>query len=274
MNLLPRPVSIVALRGGFGNQLFAWAYGQGLRSHGHSVIYDPGNRLGRGFALRDLIPRRQLLPLPALFWRQIVKLVPSGPRFFRAMLLLEDQREPSVAPIAASAGFRFHWGYWQSSDYFQTVREEVFDSLVHWLNVDVRENLSECAIHVRRGDYVSDIGAASVMGTLPLNYYCRAIKRMKSVGYSKFVVYSDDRDWVKENLLPMDSSIEIAETDAAEDFAQMARSGALITANSSFSWWAAFLVSSLGGEVIAPREWFADSTMDSTRLIPDTWISL
>lgn len=168
----------------------------------------------------------------------------------------------------------FHWGYWQSLDYFFDVKKDVYKELIEWLDLPVRDKPTECAIHVRRGDYVSDSGAAAVMGVLPLSYYVRSIGHMKSLGYSKFVVYSDERAWVSEHLLPLDSALRLADTDEAEDFSNMARSGALITANSSFSWWAGFLVESAGGKVVAPQAWFADPGMHSSRVVPDSWTAL
>lgn len=267
-----RPISVVALRGGFGNQLFAWAYGQGLRSKGFSVLYDPGNRLGRGFALSGLIPRRRIFPLPAFFWRKLVRSRPGVEAASRILRAENQLLSPNLT--TQQSALTFYWGYWQSLDYFCDAKHEIYKKLIAWLDLPVRDKVTECAIHVRRGDYVSDSGAAAVMGVLPLSYYVRSVRHMKSLGYKSFVVYSDERSWVRENLLPLDPTLRLADTDESDDFSNMARSGALITANSSFSWWAGFLVENAGGSVVAPRVWFADAGMNSSRIIPDAWTAL
>jgi len=273
MKLHLPPVSVIALRGGYGNQLFAWAYGQGLKSKGHVVVYDPGSRLGRGFALDGLIPATARLPLPAAFWRRIALLDSSWPRRCKLLVNIEDQQK-TPSHFSASSGVLLHWGYWQSADYFSSVQEKVAHSLTRWLNIDPNDRYSECAIHVRRGDYVSDPAAATIMGTLPLSYYRSAIEQMKDRGFSHFVVYSDDRGWVEDNLVPLDENIRVAASDPEQDFVNMAKSSGLITANSSYSWWAGFIASFFGATVIAPRRWFADTTLDSSRIAPQSWTTL
>lgn len=273
MKSLLRPVSIVALRGGFGNQLFAWAYGQGLKSRGHVVLYDPGTRLGRGFALEGLIPRAAKLPLPAALWRRIRRLNSSVLKKLGVSVNLEDQRKPPFLGLV-HRGLMFHWGYWQSDDYFRGSRDEITSSLTKWLDIEVGDRHNECAVHVRRGDYVSDPDAAAVMGILPLGYYRSAIDYMKTQGFREFVVYSDDRGWVEANLLPLDDSIRVAASDPCQDFENMAKSSALITANSSYSWWAGYIASASGSSVVAPKRWFADTTLDSSRIAPKSWTTL
>jgi len=269
-----RPVSIVALRGGFGNQLFTWAYGQELVRDGHFVLYDRGDGLGRGFALEGLIPKSRLIHLPTVAWRKIAGIGSTSILRNRSFLKVEDQ---SLPPDLENRDTRFvslHWGYWQSMDYFSQSKDNVFEKVVRWLAVALDGAAETCAIHVRRGDYVSDPSAAAVMGTLSLSYYKRAILLMKQRGFADFVVYSDDRTWAIANILPLDDAIRIAETADDEDFNRMAGSGGLITANSSFSWWAAFVVSMSGGQVVAPRDWFADSTLNSSRIVPNTWTAV
>lgn len=240
---------------------------------GHVVAYDPGSRLGRGFSLRGLIPRRRLLPVPAAAWRRLINAKVKGSAVVRKIpVLIEDQ---SVPPVLSNTQpfLSFHWGYWQSLDYFFESKGRVQEELARWLELPPAPR-DECAVHVRRGDYVSDSGAAAVMGVLPLSYYAQAIEHMKSIGYKDFVVYSDDRPWVVEHLQVMDPAIRVADTSDTEDFLHMASSKALVTANSSFSWWAGFLVESRGGDVLSPKAWFADPQMDSSRLIPETWMTL
>lgn len=274
MRFACRPISIVALRGGFGNQLFAWAYGQELERRGHFVFYDPGQKLGRGYALRSLIPKRQVLPIPAAFWRRVSEPRSIAARLIKGSLRFEDQSRPPESVPTKFPVINFHWGYWQSLDYFHATKAHVNEKLRVWLDLPSQIRPIECAVHVRRGDYVSDPKAAAVMGTLSVDYYKQAIQLMKQKGYTEFVVYSDDKEWAIENIVSLDPLARIATTNESSDFLQMANSAALVTANSSFSWWAAFIVSEAGGDVVSPKTWFADPAMDSARLVPDRWLRL
>jgi hypothetical protein len=112
------------------------------------------------------------------------------------------------------------------------------------------------SVHVRRGDYVSDKNANSLMGVLPVNYYLSAIRHMReNVKDAYFYFFSDDLDWVKDNV-QTDANCEFVEagTDYIElDLMSQCRHN--VIANSSFSWWGAFLNQNPEKIVVAPRQW-------------------
>ncbi|UTT68794.1 alpha-1,2-fucosyltransferase [Arthrobacter sp. DNA4] len=261
--------SIVPLRGGFGNQLFCWAYGLGLKAHGDRVIYDTGGQLGRGFALDGLIDRKETCKLPNKLWRS----VGSTSTFWKALpwvtTVVEDEsRPPRLCDTGGSLAL--HWGYWQSHDYFEETSDEIHGRLAEWVGWNDIPMQSHCAVHVRRGDYVSDAGAAAVMGAQPLHYYELAMDRMREQGFDDFVVYTDDRQWASKHLIGSD--VRLAPPGGfRDDFLGLASSAALVMSNSSFSWWAAYLASRRNVNVVGPAKWFAGEKNDSRRLMMDGW---
>lgn len=265
-------LSLVPLRGGFGNQLFCWAYGMNLKSLGSRVIFDPNPELGRGFALKGLIEPDEIVQIPTKLWTKsrvmghISKYVP-----FLTWIMEDESRPAEVMPIHHPLAI--HWGYWQSHDYFHNVSDLVYSELSSWLRFDERPKSPYCAVHVRRGDYVSDAGAAATLGAQPKDYYERAMDHMRAVGFEQFVVFSDDREWVSENLARRNVTLAPAGS-ALDDFLGMASASALIMSNSSFSWWAAYLGSRRDITVVGPDSWFSDENLDATRLMMDGWVRL
>jgi hypothetical protein len=125
------------------------------------------------------------------------------------------------------------------------------------------------AVHVRRQDYV---GLQHIHGIPDIGYYREAIKYIKyHVGSDlKIIVFSDDQQWCRENF-PMHYSFSSG-LSKYDDMKLMAACNYHVIANSSFSWWGAWL----GGQrmVVAPKQWFSDSNIDSSDIIPDRWIRL
>lgn len=267
-------IDVVPLRGGFGNQLFCWAYGKALAAAGGRVFYDRGSSLGRGYALEGLIDPWRTVVLHGGVWRRIDSLERGLKRLPLASILKEDQTRPPSEALKRSSSIggaaTLHWGYWQSHDYFDRVSEVVADELSSWLDCPLQPPTSSCAIHVRRGDYVADSGAAQTLGAQSLDYYHSAITIMREHGYTSFTVHTDDRKWVAENLEGPDVSISTA-SSALEDFISLSKASAIVMSNSSFSWWAAFLASRRGAHVIGPQRWFNDDSFDDSRIMMDGW---
>lgn len=174
-------------------------------------------------------------------------------------------------------------GYWQSERYFSSVADSIRNGLTlvrppSGANADMLDtirNSRAIALHVRRGDYVSDKSTNAFHGTTTLEYYQRAIEKMKSIEPAGTIfVFSDDHKWVKENLrfgLPtVFVDINSAE-NGHEDLRLMAACRHHVIANSSFSWWGAWLGTYPQQHVIAPKRWFNDAKIDTQDLIPERW---
>lgn len=174
-------------------------------------------------------------------------------------------------------------GYWQSEKYFKIVDFDlsfdfVFKRQLDGINYDLARSMSTCesvGLHVRRGDYVSNVNALAVHGVCSLDYYRRAIRYVSErLENPCFFVFSDDMDWVVENL-KIDSPCYYVGFNRAEnsyvDMQLMSLCRHNVIANSSFSWWAAWLNRNPEKIVVAPSKWFADGR-SAVDLVPSSWI--
>lgn len=159
-------------------------------------------------------------------------------------------------------------GYWQSEKYFQDAIEFIRKDFTFRQPLDSKN--AECAafisqvnsvsLHVRRGDYVSDASTYATHGLCSFDYYRAAFQLVaERVPDAHFFVFSDDICWAKKNL-PLDPSVHIVDHNhgphSFSDMRLMSMCKHNIIANSSFSWWGAWLNSSADKIVIAPRRWF------------------
>jgi hypothetical protein len=177
-------------------------------------------------------------------------------------------------------------GYWQCDKYFKDIdyiiRKEF--ALKHEPNAPNRK-ISETiareeavSIHVRRGDYVANTITNKHHGTCPQDYYNAAIKIIDDrVRHPHFFIFSDDPDWVKKNLKLICPATFVDHNGlekAYEDMRLMSLCKHHIIANSSFSWWGAWLNKNHDKIVIAPKKWFNDESINTNDLIPEEWIRL
>jgi len=178
-------------------------------------------------------------------------------------------------------------GYWQSERYFADFADQIRadltvaappdDENLSWL--ERIRNGTSVSIHIRRGDYVTNPTANAVHGLCDLDYYRRAAAYLaaKLEGEAEFYVFSDDPEWVRENLELPYAMHYVNHNDASrnyEDLRLMSNCSHHIIANSSFSWWGAWLNPSLAKIVVAPEQWFRDKSKSTKDLIPSSWIRI
>lgn len=173
-------------------------------------------------------------------------------------------------------------GYFQSERYFREIRPLLLEDFT-WkssplgrnkqLLAQIAENPSSVSMHVRRGDYVSNKAAAKMHGLASLEYYRRAIEYVgRRVKNPELYVFSDDPKWCKENLRFTHPTIYVSHnTDGAEDLRLMKACAHNIIANSSFSWWGAWLNQNKNKLVIAPKKWFLHTESNTKDVIPKAW---
>lgn len=176
-------------------------------------------------------------------------------------------------------------GYWQSEKYFQThaavIRADfTFKHLPINRNAQLAELINQVngvSLHVRRGDYVRNPKTLATHGTCSLEYYQEAVCYIaEKVENPFFYIFSDDVEWVKENLkigFPCHYVDHNRGADSYNDMLLMSLCKHHIIANSSFSWWGAWLNPSTEKIVIAPKKWFANQT-DVKDLFPSGWVTL
>lgn len=179
-------------------------------------------------------------------------------------------------------------GYFQSEKYFKHCREDVIKAfnLEQLLEISSRETIlgdiqnalkDTVSIHVRRGDYLQLQDKHPVVTK---SYITGALKHFLLLGYKKYLVFSDDIDWCKQNIntdnYPL-CTFDYSEgkTEIADLFL-MSKCSHHIISNSSFSWWAAWLNDSPNKIVIAPKIWFGkdNAHLDTRDLVPETWIKI
>lgn len=179
-------------------------------------------------------------------------------------------------------------GYFQSWKYFSEIRDVIirdfsFKNEAQGANRAVLKRIKAdpyaVSLHIRRGDYVTNESASSFHGLKDMDYYSTALKEIKKkVKKPNVYVISNDPKWCKKNLdlgVPttiIDNNDDI--TGGAEDMRLMRACKHNIMANSSFSWWGAWLNENPDKIVIAPKQWFNDPTVDTSDLIPEEWIRL
>lgn len=166
-------------------------------------------------------------------------------------------------------------GYFQSPKYFAGVASEIRSELL-----GVRPNGGEApgpfiGVHLRRGDYVSS-QSARVHGSVTADYAVAGVSLLRRLGAKERVlVFSDQPEIAAGELearLPGAHFVPRSESPI-EDMILMSGARHLVISNSTFSWWAAWLIHQRGGTVVAPRPWFANGASASELLLPE-WISL
>lgn len=177
-------------------------------------------------------------------------------------------------------------GYWQSEKYFGDIapflrRELTLKHPPDETNQQMLDRIQMTAsvsLHVRRGDYVANPETNHVHGVCPLEYYHAAVRRVTSlVDRPHFFIFSDDAVWTQQNLKLAHPTTYVAHnTDRRdyEDLRLMSHCQHHIIANSSFSWWGAWLGTKPDKMVIAPRHWFNAPGLGTKDRIPPQWIRL
>lgn len=179
-------------------------------------------------------------------------------------------------------------GYWQSIEYFKDIEVELRNDFKFKYELDSKnkeildkiKNSNSVSIHIRRGDYISE-RYINVFGNIATNeYYLKAIEIInKKVDNPTFYIFSNDIEWVKENL-KIDGIVEYIDInsgrDSYKDMQLMSNCKHNIIANSSFSWWGAWLNNNKNKLIIAPKKWInrVDINSDEIELFYKNWILL
>lgn len=289
---------IVRLQGGLGNQLFQYAAALALAKHlGTSVGFDlrflAANNIEttpRDFELGDFnIPVRPIPLVDQLAFgmlkvpfKSIFKYLAES--IFSTRFFTEKSMQFDPVFFTGKSSHHYLKGYFQSERYFTSIRNDILKSLPSYppdsmLANDIR-SCNAVSLHIRRGDYASVSSIQKVHGLLPLTYYYTAINylihRLEDI---HVYVFSDDIAWAKDNLvLPVKTTwaTENQLNKSYKDMLLMSLCKHHIIANSSFSWWGAWLSTDSESIVIAPKQWFADEKYQSQSqdIIPDRWITI
>jgi hypothetical protein len=189
--------------------------------------------------------------------------------------------DPSILSIPNNS---YLSGYWQSEKYFIGIEDIIRREFTIKYPQDTKSReISEIiqaknsiSIHIRRTDYINDLTTNKVHGICGLDYYQNCIDYITTkISNPYFFVFSDDPQWAKENLKVNFPVIIVDHNDASrnyEDLRLMSQCKHNIIANSSFSWWGAWLNINPERIVIAPQKWFNDMSRNTDDLIPQNWL--
>lgn len=284
---------IVNLKGGTGNQLFQYALARHLALKNNDTLKLDIDGLARAnitgdiyrpFALKAFnIVEEVASPDEVQQLKYPYGIISKAWRWFRFKIL----RKTNIffdAQVLTWIGDIYLDGYWQSPLYFEEIRNILLQELT------LAEPLSQAAamyakqikdshsvsLHVRRGDYINNPRVQKEFGLCTGDYYEKAIAHITAhVTNPTYFVFSDDIKWVRNNLLLGEQVVYVKDqnlTDTEELFL-MSLCKHNIIANSSFSWWGAWLNQNNAKIVIAPTPWFNEQPCDKN-LIPDSWIQL
>jgi hypothetical protein len=172
-------------------------------------------------------------------------------------------------------------GYWQSEKYFSDIKNVLIKDFspknqLTGLNEKIAKQIAQCnaiSLHIRRGDYVTSVPTYNDL--FASKYYQRAIEFItNSVHLPVFFIFSDDIPWVKQNMAISYPCVFVDHNhyqDCYIDLLLMSICKHHIIANSSFSWWGAWLNTNERKIVVAPSKWFNNPLIDSSDLIPTSW---
>ena len=282
---------IVKIHGGLGNQLFQYAIGRAV-----SLRLNCDLALDTSFYPQQTFRKYELDKLniqARIATKEEIMHAGGGRGFFQRVirkLLLTKIMYPNYLSELQSISYvdaidscqlgSYLDGYWQNPRYFEDYKYQLQDDFKPIKSIsDLAqgwllkiENTNSVSLHVRRGDYVTDPHTNSMHGVCSLEYYQRAIEIIKkSTLEPNFYIFSDDISWCKDNFAFLGNCFFVDDTETAiDDFVLMTQCNHSIIANSTFSWWGAWLGSK--GAVIAPKKWFPSATRSVDSLFPRDWL--
>ncbi len=290
---------VIRFNGGLGNQMFQYALGRSLSTlPGTRVLFDmdffdlpPGEHTPRAFGLNAFHAQcDRATPTQIGLAKQRGSSLRAWLHAIHPRLALDRSRrergfafDPTVLDHSGTAYFD---GYWQSERYFNRVVQTLRQEFRFRLPLDPEraawaERIQErpsVSVHVRRGDYISHPAASAHFIPCDETYYDAAMNNLLQVApNAEFFVFTDDPLWARNHMRTTNTLHFIAAdpgAPAAADMHLMSLCKHHIIANSSYSWWGAWLNNKPGKQVIAPIRWFTDPSMDTRDLIPPTWARL
>lgn len=281
---------ITKLIGGIGNQMYQYAFGKRTAYKNNTIlkmdILGYQNQVGltpREYALHCFNIQENfattfdifLLKKNNFFWKFF-----KNKTYFKESHFYFDNRMLKIPNNS------YLDGYWASEKYFKDIQHIIRKEFTYKKPLDnknakmskiIKKNNS-ISLHIRRGDYVSVAVTNNTHGVCDLAYYKKAISYLsKQISKPHFFLFSDDIEWVKQNLKLEYPTYYIDFNTGQKSYNDMHLMSLCkhnIIANSSFSWWGAWLNSNKYKIVIAPKIWFKDASINTNDLIPNSWLKL
>ena len=287
---------IIQLIGGLGNQMFQYAAGRRLAHHHNTSLFLDVSLFSAYklrkyeldiFNIEAAIAPPDMLKQVAFSSKDIIYLRLRN--VFLPNIIIRYIREKSYEfdeYIYNAPDNYYIEGYFQSERYFADISNVIrknftFKNEPNEENKRILsriQNTNSVSLHIRRGDYISNPKTMETHGVLGIDYYLKGLNYIeKNIRTPEIFIFSDDIAWAKENILikmPIHFIDHNQSSRDYEDLRLMSCCKHNIIANSSFSWWGAWLNQNPDKIVIAPQKWFNDPTINTNDLIPSTWIRL
>lgn len=249
---------IAKLTGGLGNQMFQYANGKAVSMRKNSSLFlDISWYKGR-------IDRQYMLN----FFNIEAKIVSRLNIIWTKLFHKENYLE----------------GNWQSEKYFKDIKDIIrkefeIKEILSDNNKTILDNIlseNSVSVHLRGGDYVRG-KKSNFHGVCSPGYYQEAFKKIReSVESPHFFIFTDDLEWAQKHIELPEPNFIISKKDNKpyEELFLMSKCKHNIIANSTFSWWGAWLNNNPSKIVISPTKWFNDRNVDSKDIIPESWIKM
>jgi hypothetical protein len=296
-------MEIIVLSGGLGNQMFQYAFYLKKREQNEKVIINDysviresvhnGYELSHVFNIQYkqkrtismivMIIRKLLIFKKKKRFKPIATIGLFLSKFVGIKIINEDEvGRFDIKYIQKRKGLNLYFGFWQSEKYFSSIKDIIynvftFNSTISDKTKDILDSIQSTesiSIHIRRGDYLSQYNSI-YGGICSLSYYENAISRISDyISDPVFFIFSDDIAWAKENIdIPHSTYIDWNQKeDSWQDMFLISKCKHNIIANSTFSWWGAWLNKNPDKIVIAPQKFI--NNFDTPDLIPSDWITL
>lgn len=276
----------IIVSGGLGNQMFQYALYLALKKRGRKIKLDTslysfvgmhnGFELERCFNVNEPLVKYSKVHL--FFLRVILKIKPS-------IFLYEDNLQYNNGVFTTKC--KYLSGSWQSEKYFKQIENIIRKSFI-FKDIDKRnlsiteeiKSYNSVSLHIRRGDY---LGNSIYSGVCTEEYYSKAIDEIITncslTDNIKFYIFSDDKIYANQFIKKVKYPSVLIEhnkgIDSYKDMFLMSQCRHNIIANSSFSWWGAWLNNNPDKIVIAPKHWFNVKNVDLYKdIVPENWIKI
>lgn len=305
-SLMGTPKIIVHLVGGLGNQLFQYAFGRHLAEISQAKLYldisgygnnkSPNSKIGkRVCGLQHFNPKgeflfisrtdRKQLSLISKIWNKILYINSNNKPYYLKQTIIEPKSnyfifDQNIYNQKIRGNVKI-FGYWQSEKYFTDVADSIRREITvkkdlcgkNSMMAHTIQSTNSVAIHVRHGDNANSVAIGH--GMLPMVYYRKSIKNLKKeLNAPNFFVFSDDIPWAKQEFtfdVPITFVEHNNELNDYEDLRLMSLCNHYIIANSSFSWWGAWLGKKEEQIVYAPKRYYQNIDRPNPDLFPESW---
>src|SRR3989338_2167579 len=280
---------IIKLNGGLGNQLFKYSLGRKLSLKNNDVFKldlsdftadNPRSYSLGGFNIIENFASDEDTNKikKSGVWKLIDKLKPYCKR--SVIKYKGYDFDPNILKLS---GNFYLDGYWQSEKYFRDIRKEIIKDFTLRNPIENKyadlisqiKNTNSISIHIRRCDYITNKKFSKVYNLLDEKYYQKSVKFItEKINDPHFFIFSDDINWVKQNLnIPYPKIFVSGENEIKnyEELILMSLCKHNIIANSSFSWWGAWLNKNSNKTVIVPKNWFKIQSCNEKYELPKTW---